>query len=82
MTQNRKLGWMITLAIEMVLAWGTYQMCWIIKWPPQGPIRYFVGYPIWVAFFVVASLVFWALIAAFWSVVRVRERLTVLNLNR
>lgn len=72
----------ITLAIiaEIAIAAFSYQFCWIIKWPPTGPIRMFTP-GIALLVFTFASAVLWAAVGGFWLATRPKADLVTLNPN-
>lgn len=57
--------WVIVVAIECALGWFAYSHAFIIKWPPQGPVKYFLGWGTWGVLFLAASAVFWSVVALF-----------------
>jgi hypothetical protein len=54
--------WIGAVSIELALAGVAYYMSRIIKWPPDGPIRIYVGWPVTALLFVALSGCFWLIV--------------------
>lgn len=79
---RRALSWLIFVVVECALVWLAYDHSFIIKWPPQGPIRYFMGWGTVAILFIIASAAFWSLVGLarlFWSSRRERNRLSIIH---
>jgi hypothetical protein len=58
--QRHTLRWTVALAIEIIIGAVSYRFSYIVKWPPQGPVEYFVPL-VGVIWFVLGSAAFWAI---------------------
>jgi hypothetical protein len=69
METSKKLLVATTICAEPLFGWLAYHCSWIIKWPPNGPVTYFLGWGTVVFLFLCFSAVFWIAIAVsvyFW----------------
>jgi hypothetical protein len=59
---RKRLIWLAIVVVECGLAWFAYQHAFLIKWPPQGPVRYFLGWGSVAIIFLLVNTIFWAVI--------------------